>query len=62
MASNGKYRNNDSAKRGQTIRTETGRDRSDDAKDFEGAVGNELKGDATSIDHSIKGGKVPTDA
>lgn len=56
----GKYRKEEGAARGQTIRTEFGRDRSDDeGADRESMMGN-LKGSDDSIAHSISGGKVPS--
>lgn len=58
----GKYRKNESALRGQKIRTETGRDRSDDAEGVSEAIGADIKGDAGDISHSISNGKVPRDA
>lgn len=61
MADNSKYRDNEKALRGQTIRTETGRDRSDDADGVKDAIGADLPGDVGDLDHSIKNGKVPRD-
>lgn len=58
----GKYRNQMGASQGQKIRTETGRDRSDDANGVSDAISADLKGDAGDISHSIQNGKVPRDA
>jgi hypothetical protein len=58
----GKYRSTDSAARGQKIRSETGRDRSDDEMANSMVLNSDLKGDAGDISHSIQNGKVPRDA
>lgn len=55
-----KYQTDTPAKRGQTIRQETGRDRSDDKAGHNDALsGDAMKGDRNSISHSIRDGKVP---
>lgn len=59
MAETSKYRKEESAARGQKIRTETGLDRSDDqGLDNESLMGN-LKGDSGDLSASISSGKVP---
>jgi hypothetical protein len=58
----GKYRNQSGGGKGGKIRTETGRDRSDDANGVSDAISADLKGDAGDISHSIQNGKVPRDA
>ena len=56
-----KYKVEEEAARGQTIRTETGRDRSDDTPNEETLVGREMKGGDGDLSATIKNGKVPTD-
>lgn len=52
----------ESAGRGQTIRVETGRDRSDDYKATEKNFAKDtLKGDNGDLSHSLSSGKVPRD-
>lgn len=54
------YQKDTPSKRGQTIRQETGRDRSDDKAGHSDALGGKgLSGDRGSISHSVKDGKVP---
>lgn len=58
----GKYTENESSARGTTIRTDFGRDRSDDQSGMEEAKNGRMKSGGTgNIDHSIKNGKVPTE-
>lgn len=55
-----KSRVNESAARGQTLRTEFGRDRSDDwGMSDEAKSGRDMKGGDSDISHSISNGKVP---
>lgn len=58
--SNSKWRKNEDAMRGQTIRTEFGRDRSDDdSANREAMMGKKMGGGTDDLSHSIKGSKVP---
>lgn len=55
-----KWRKEEDAARGQTLRTEFGRDRSDDdSANREAMMGKKMGGGTSDISHSIKGGKVP---
>jgi hypothetical protein len=55
------YEKNQKVQRGQTLRTETGRDRSDDEPTAEMLNGKSLGGGKDSLAHSISNGKVPQD-
>lgn len=55
------YERNEKVKRGQTLRAETGRDRSDDKMGFRDTLNSDIEGDSGDISHSIKNGKVPED-
>lgn len=56
----GKYTETESAMRGQTIRQDFGRDRSDEMpSNMAEAKNGRLKGDVGNIDPMIKNGKVP---
>ena len=54
-----KYRKEESAARGQTIRTEFGRDRSDTDEDLNQEMMGRLTGGTDDASSQIKGGRVP---
>ena len=57
-----KYQKDEKVLRGQTLRTEHGRDRSDDLEGEDQAVyGNPMGGGKDNLSHSIQNGKVPQD-
>lgn len=60
VSATSKYRKEETASRGQKIRTEFGRDRSDDEGADAMSMNGSLKGDTGDISRSIAGGKVPT--
>lgn len=61
MPDEGKAIRNEKVKRGQTLRVETGRDRSDDKMGYGDTLHSDIGGSSGDITHSIKNGKVPED-